>query len=135
MKQKDLALLNVVTFTIASGATVSGSADLIPFIDLTNYVLVGVEFPAVITGTGLTLQVSNDTGVYDSYGKYTTAPTTYVGVYQGAGAVTIAKQASNLVLVSTTNRTIDGVGKYLQFVSSTSEGAARTFKAYLVPRT
>lgn len=128
------AVLTVVPFTIASGQTISGSADAIPFIDVTNYVLVGIEFPAVMTGTGLTLQVSNDANVYDSYGAIANKPTTYVPVYQGAGVVTIAKQASTLVMAGTTNRTLDGVGRYLQFVSSSSEGAARSFKAYLVPR-
>jgi len=124
------SVLKVVPFTIDNGQTVSGSADAVPFIDLTNYVLVGIEFPATMTGTGLTLQVSNDSGVYDSYGAILAAPTTYVSVYN----TTITKQNSSLVLVGSTYRTLDGVGKYLQLVSSTSEGAKRTFNAYLAPR-
>lgn len=128
------SVLDVVTFTIASGQTVSGSADTLPFLDLTNYVLVGIEFPAAMTGTGVTFQVSNDSGVYDTYGALKTAPSTYVPVYQGAGVVTITKQNSTLVLLGTTYRSLDGMGKYLQVVSSGSEASARTFKAYLVPR-
>ena len=136
-KLRPVSDLKVVTFTIPNGQTTqgaTGSTDALPFIDLTNYVLVGVEFPATITGTGLTLQVSNDTGVYNTYGDLATAPTTYVAVYQGSGVVTITKQNSSLVLVDTTFETLTGVGKYLQFVSQASEGAKRTFKAYLVPR-
>lgn len=135
MKQKDLAVLKVLPFTIASGATVSGgSPDVLPFIDLSTYVLVGIEFPAAMTGTGVTFQVSNDAGVYDTYGNFKVAPVTYVPVYQGSGVVTITKQNSTLVLLSTTERTLDVMGKYLQVVSQATEAAARTFKAYLVPR-
>lgn len=126
--------LNVKTFTIANGATVSGSADTLPFIDMHNYVLVGIEFPAAMTGTGITFQVSNDAAVYDSYGVLATAPVTYVPVYQGASVVTITKQNSTLVLLGTTYRTLEGMGRYLQVVSQAAEGGARTFKAYLVPR-
>lgn len=128
------SVLDVVTFTIDNGQTVSGTADAQAFIDITNYVLVGIEFPATMTGTGVTFQVSNDTGVYDSYGAVKTAPSTYVPVYQGSGVVTITKQNSTLVLVGTTYRALEGMGKYLQVVSQASEGAKRTFKAYLVPR-
>jgi len=128
------SVLDVVTFTIDNGQTVSGSADAVPFIDLTNYVLVGIEFPAAMTGTGVTFQVSNDSGVYDTYNNFKTAPTTYVPVYQGSGVVTITKQNSTMVLVGSTYRTLEGMGKYLQVVSQASEGAKRTFKAYLVPR-
>lgn len=130
------SVLTVVPFTIASGATVSGSADTLPFIDITNYVLVGIEFPAAMTGTGVTFQVSNDTTPYDSYGSYVAAnkPVNYVPVYQGAGVVTVTKQNSTLVLVGTTYRTLEGMGRYLQVVSQAAEGSARTLKAYLAPR-
>lgn len=133
-EKRSASILNVVPFTIANGSTTSGSADTLPFIDLQNYVLVGVEFPATITGTALTLQVSNSANVFDTYGNYTTAPTNYVVVSQGGSDVTITKQNSKLVLVGATYRTLEGIGRYLQFVSSGSEGGARSFKAYLVPR-
>ncbi len=128
------SVLDVVTFTIDNGQTVSGSADAKAFIDITNYVLVGIEFPATITGTGVSFQVSNDTGVYDSYGAVLVNPTTYVPVYQNGSLVSITKQVTALVLVGTTYRSLEGMGKYLQVVSQASEGAKRTFKAYLVPR-
>jgi hypothetical protein len=114
MALKDLSNL-VKTVTILDTATNSNS------IDISKYTLVGIEFPAAMTGTGLTLQVSQD----DS---------TFVTVYQGSGDVTIAKQNSKLVLIGSTLKTLEGLGKYLRVSSSGAEGADRTFKLYLVPR-
>jgi len=112
---KHVPQLLVKTVTIANGATASDSTDI------SLFTLMGIEFPATMTGTGLTLTVSQD----DS---------TYVTVYQGAGNVTITKQDGKLVLVSSTYKSLDGLGKYLKINSSGAEGAARTFKLYLAPR-
>lgn len=109
------SLLKVSSIVISSGATASAT------IDMLNYVLVGIEFPATLTGTGLTLTVSQD----DS---------TYVTVSQGGSDVTITKQNSKLVLVGSTYRTLEGLGRYLRLNSSGAEGADRTLKVYLVPR-
>lgn len=125
------SVLNIVTFTIPSGQTTqgaTGSTDAVPFLDLTHYILAGIEFPTTTTGTTFTLQVSNDAGVYDSYGALATAPTTYVPVT----GVSFTK-ATGLVLTSSA-RALDAVGKYVQVISGSSEGALRTFKAHLVPR-
>lgn len=109
------AVLKVQAVTILSGATASNT------VDIQNYVLAGIEFPSAMTGTGLTLTVSQD-------------DTTYVTAYQDASDVTITKQNSKLVMCGTTYRTLDGLGRYLRINSSGAEGADRTFKLYLVPR-
>lgn len=111
---KDLVLL-VKNVTIANGGTNSTS------VDISRHTLAGIEFPATLTGTGVTLQVSQD----DS---------TFVTVYQGSGDVTITKQNSKVVMVGSTLKTLEGLGKYLRVVSSGAEGAERTLKLYLVPR-
>ena len=108
-------LLKVTSVTILSGATASDS------VDTQRHTLTGIEFPATMTGTGLTLQVSQDNS-------------TFVTVYQGAGDVTITKQNSKVVMVAATNKTIEGLGRYLRVVSSGAEGADRVFKLYLAPR-
>lgn len=104
-------ILKVVSVTILSGATASSSTDI------SKYTLSAIEFPAAMTGTGLTLQVSQD----DS---------TYVAVYN----VTITKQDDKVVLVGTTYNTLEGLGKYIKVISSGAEGADRSFKLYLTPR-
>jgi hypothetical protein len=108
-------LLRVSTVTIANGATASNS------VDFKNHILTGIEFPAALTGTGVTIQVSQDEA-------------NWATVYQASGDVTIAKQNSKLVLVGTTLRSLEGLGRYLRVVSSGAEGAARTLKLYSVPR-
>lgn len=108
-------LLKVTSVTIANGGTNSTS------VDISRHTLVGIEFPATLTGTGVTIQVSQD-------------DTTFATVYQGAGDVTITKQNSKLVLVGTTYAALEGLGKYLRVVSSGAEGAERTLKLYLAPR-
>lgn len=111
----DYVDLAVRTVTIANGAANSTS------VDVSKYTLVGIEFPATLTGTGVTLQVSQDNS-------------TFATVYQGSGDVTITKQNSKLVLVGNTYRSLEGLGKYLRVVSSGNEGADRSLKLYLVPR-
>lgn len=105
------SLLKVATVTIANGATASDA------VDIAEYTLTGIEFPAALTGTGLTFQVSQDNS-------------TFVDVHN----TTITKQNSKLVLVGTTYNALEGLGRYLKVVSSGAEGAARTIKLYLVPR-
>lgn len=114
MTSKDL-VLSVQSVTIANGGTNSTA------VDISKYALAGIEFPAALTGTGVTLQVSQDNS-------------TFVTVYQASGDVTITKQNSKLVLVGATYKTLEGLGKYLRVVSSGAEGAERTLKLYLVPR-
>lgn len=111
---KDLVLL-IKNVTIANGGTNSTS------VDISRHTLAGIEFPAALTGTGVTLQVSQDDSTFNT-------------VYQGSGDVTITKQNSKLVMVGSTFKTLEGLGKYLRVVSSGAEGAERTLKLYLVPR-
>jgi len=111
---KHVPVLRVETVTIANGATASSS------VDASLYTLVGVEFPAALTGTGVTVQVSQDN-------------TNFVAAYQGSGDVTFTKQNSKLVLAAS-SKLLEGLGKYIRVVSSGAEGADRTLKLYLVPR-
>lgn len=110
---KTKKLISVQSVTIPNGtATHTG-------IEITGYTLAGVEFPAALTGTGVTVQVSQDNS-------------TFVDVYQGAGVVTFTKQNSKLVLNASGNLLL-GVGKYLRVASSGNEGADRILKLYLAP--
>lgn len=108
-------ILFVQSVTIPNGSANSNA------VDISKYTLAGIEFPATLTGTGVTLQVSQDNSTFST-------------VYQGAGDVTITKQNSKLVLVGSTFKTLEGLGKYLRLVSSGAEGADRILKLYLVPR-
>ena len=108
-------ILRVSTVTIANGGTNSTS------VDMQRHILTGIEFPAVLTGTGVTVQVSQDNS-------------TFVAAYQGAGDITFTKQNSKLVMAAATLRTLEGLGRYVRVVSSGAEGAERTLKLYSVPR-
>ncbi len=108
-------ILRVSTVTINNGVTVSSS------VDMQRHILTGIEFPATLTGTGVTIQVSQD----DS--NWTT-------VYQGSADVTITKQNSKLVMLGTTLRSLEGLGRYVRVFSTNTEGATRTLKFYSVPR-
>jgi hypothetical protein len=108
-------VLRVATVTIANGATNSGA------IDISKGTVVGIEFPAAMTGTGVTLQSApTETG-------------TYVTAYQGAADLAVVKQNSRLVL-NASHKLWEGLGPWLRLASSGAEGAERTFKVYISPR-
>lgn len=107
---KIIPQLKVDSVTILNGAQYSNA------IDQLKHVVTGIEFPAAMTGTGLTFQVSQDN-------------TNFVDVYN----VTITKQNSKLVLVGSAYRSLEGMGRYLRLASSGAEGANRVFKVYSVP--
>lgn len=118
-KKLSPSVLRVIPVLIPSGASVPGATGIL---DLQEYVLVGIEFPATFTGTGVTFKVNQDAGA------------TWIPVYQGAGVLTVTKQLSTLVMLGTTFRSADGIGRYVQINSSGNEGQDSTVKAYLVPR-
>lgn len=90
-----------VTFTIASGQTVSNA------IDVREKILVGLQFPTM-TGVALTFQASSD-GV------------TYVAVLNPNTPYTIASDRYLVV----PSADLAGV-RYIKIVSGSAEGATRT---------
>lgn len=107
---KIIPQLKVDSVTILNGATTSSA------IDQLRHVITGIEFPAAMTGTGVTFQVSQDN-------------TNWVDSTVSA----ITKTNSSLVQVGSTYRSLEGLGRYLRLKSSGAEGADRVFKIYSVP--
>jgi hypothetical protein len=92
-----------VSASIASGQTTSAA------ISLGGFSLVGILTPAALTGTAFTFTVSAD-------------GTTYVPLYNSAGAVSYTVAASRYIAINP----VDFYGvKFLKIVSGSSEAATR----------
>ncbi|MGE0755273.1 MAG: hypothetical protein AB7L92_08970 [Alphaproteobacteria bacterium] len=95
-----------LTATISSSGTTSGA------IDLSGATLCGIILPAAITGTAISLQMSND----DSG--------TFVTVQDGAGSdLSLSVAASKYVPIS--NLALVAGLRFIKLVSNASEGAER----------
>ena len=96
-----------LTATIASGQTTSGE------IDLSGTTLCGFILPAALTGTALSLQMTNVSGG------------TYVAVQDGTG-VSLSVAVTAGVYVPITNLAVTAGLRFVKVVSNASEGAARS---------
>src|SRR3954463_4432954 len=95
------------TVTIASGATLSGAADL------SGYTLVGLIMPAAFTGTSITFSMSDDAGTF------------YAITNAGGTALSATVAASKCILVTPG----DFVGiRHLKLTSGSTEGGSRIIK-------
>ena len=96
--------------TIANGATSSG------IIKVPSGHIVGVEFPAAMTGTSLTFQTASNESE------------TFKNVYKSGGTtqLSVSKQDNGVVQIDV-NDSI-GIMRFLKIVSNSSEGADRTLK-------
>lgn len=103
------------TVAIANGASNSDT------VDLAKYVLAGIIFPATLTGTAVTIQISQDQSTYNT-------------VSRGGSDISVSFVASKAVLIDTGYQTLEGLGRYLRVVSNGTEGAARSLVLILVPR-
>jgi hypothetical protein len=97
---------------IASGATVSGSIDLDSYGSLEG--LVGFIMPAAFTGSAITFNVSTDDVTYSALNDSSNA------------AVSITVTAGKAYALKQDVRSTLSPWRYIQFVSGSSEGAART---------
>lgn len=98
--------LEYTTATIANGATTSGA------VDLKNKTLVGIEFPAALTGTSVSFTVARH------------GSTTFLPLYTSAGTrVSVTFTASSHIGLLAS----DFAGcEQVKIVSSASEGAERS---------
>lgn len=102
--------IDIASVTIANGETVSSAAFM------KNGVAGAIQFPAALTGTALTFQVSYD-GV------------TYTALYAtGGSAVSYTVAASRVIPL---DKEVFGAFPYIKLVSGSAEGAARTLIIYI----
>lgn len=108
--QQDPGKVLTKTVVITSGGTVSSTSAM------ANYALVGITFPAAMTGTTVTFKGSTASGG------------TFVPVYNSSGQVSYTIAASRYYAIDPK----DFLGTlYLQVVSGSSEGADRSLVLHL----